>query len=191
MAFQKPATSDTHALAVIFSDTMDTFRVKFNPIIPLVRFIWTVAAGALLTRIFYVCFTKLGTDTTRAFWVFIIGVPIVGTLFYIPLKGLFKNSKIYWVTNSHLIVTDILKLKTERIEKENIKGFSDSRIEYRIGTFKQLIIYLVDNRKFEIMQFEQFNFKQIKPTMIDFGYRYFGPEPYTWKWFDSRVYYFE
>lgn len=154
-------------------------------------FIWTVAAGALLTRIFYVCFTNFGTDTTRAIWIFIIGVPIVGTLFYIPLKGLFKNSKIYSVTNSHLTVTDILKLKTESIGKDNIKGFSDSRIEYRIGTFKQLIIYLSDNRKFEIMQFEQFNFKKIKPTMIDLGYRYLGSEPYTWKWFDSRVYYFD
>ena len=95
------------------------------------------------------------------------------------------------MTNSHLTVTDILKLKTERIEKGNIKGFSDSEIEYRIGTFKQLIIYHADNRKFEIMQFEQFNFKQIKPTMIDFGYSYLGHEPYTWKFIDSRVYYFE
>ncbi len=101
------------------------FKIKFNPIVPLVRLIWVIATSALLARIFYMCVTNIETDTTRSIWTFIIGVPIVGTLFYIPLNGLFKNSKIYSITTQHLTITDILKLKTERIEKEKIKGFSE------------------------------------------------------------------
>ena len=145
----------------------------------------------LLTRILYFSFTHFQTDTTRTFWIFLIGVPIAGFLLYIPLKGLISNSKIYSFSMDNLVVTDIVRFKTETVAKQMIKGFSDSKIEYRIGTFKQIIIYLVDNRKFEIMQFEQFNFKKIKKGLIDYGYEYFGSEPYQWKFPDSRHYKFE
>jgi hypothetical protein len=162
-----------------FLDTMDKgFKVKFNPLIPLFRLIWVIAAGAFLTRIIYFSFTHYHTDTTRSIWIFLIGVPLVGFLFYIPLRGLLRNSKIYSISRDSLTITDIIKFKTETVDKKMIKGFSDSKIAYRLGTFKQIIIYHVDNRKFEIMQFEQFNFKKIKRTMIDYGYEYFGSEPY-------------
>jgi hypothetical protein len=167
------------------------FKVKFNPLVPFFRLIWAVAAGALLTIIFYACFARYEEDPTRTIWIFVIGVPIVVFLFYIPLKGLISNSKIYSISKDSLTVTDIVRFRTETVDKAMIKGFSDSKIEYRVGTFKQIIIYHVDNRKFEIMQFEQFNFRKIKNELIDHGYKYFGSEPYQWKFPDSRVYYFE
>jgi hypothetical protein len=167
------------------------FKVKFNPLIPIFRLIWIIAAGALLTRIFYSCFTRYQENPTMAIWTFLIGLPLVGLLFYIPLMGLIRNSKIYSFSADNLLVTDIIRFKTETLDKEMFKGFSDSKIEYRIGTFNQIIIYLVDNRKFEIMQFEQFNFKKIKRGLIDNGYKYLGSEPYQWKFPDSRFYKFE
>jgi hypothetical protein len=155
------------------------------------RLVWVIATSALLTRIVYVCFSNFQTDTTRTIWIFIIGIPLVGTLLYLGLKGLLRNSKIYAITRDKLIVTDLIRLHKQTVDRHKVKGFSDSQIEYRIGTFKQIIIYLVDNEKFEIMQFEQFNFRKIKPTMIEFGYDYLGFEPYQWKFLDSRTYYYE
>jgi hypothetical protein len=167
------------------------FKVRFNPLIPLFRLAWVIAAGAFLIMIFYASFTRFQEDPTRTILIFLLGTTVVGFLFYIPLKGLISNSKIYSISKDSLTITDIVRFKIETVDKEMIKGFSDSEIEYRIWSFKQIIIYHVDNRKFEIMQFEQFNFRRIKKELIDHGYKYFGFEPYQWKFPDSRFYYFE
>ncbi len=89
------------------------FKVKFNPLIPLLRLTWVIAAGALLVRILYFSVTHFQTDTTRTIWIFLIGVPLVGFLFFIPLKGLLRNSKVYSISKDNLTITDIVKFRTE------------------------------------------------------------------------------
>ncbi len=57
--------------------------------------------------------------------------------------------------------------------------------------FKQVIIYLNDGTKLDLMQFNFFNFKCIKQALIDLQYTYLGYESYKWKWFDDRYYRFD
>lgn len=175
----------------ILDNSNQVFKVKFNPFIPLIRLIWVTSTGVLLTGTLYLGFTLILTDTWNAILILLIAVPIIGFLFYTPLNGLLRNSKIYSISRDNLTVIDIVRFKKETVQKEMIRGFSDSEIEYRIGTSKQIIIYCADRRKFEIMQFEQFNFKNIKGAMVDKGYLYFGYEPYHWKFPDKRFYYYD
>ena len=81
-----------------------------------------------------------------------------------------------------------MTLKTKTIYKDNIKGFSTSKVPYRIWNFKQIIIYLKDGTKINIMQFAYFNFNKIELTLVEKKYNYLGHEKYIWKWVNRRVY---
>ncbi|MDP2174721.1 MAG: hypothetical protein Q8K70_02295 [Bacteroidota bacterium] len=103
-------------------------------------------------------------------------------------KAFITTTKNYLITDQTIEEFNVLTLKTKTIYKDDIKGFSTSKVPYRIWDFKQIIIYLKDGTKIDIMQFAYFNFKKIKPTLVNKKYNYFGHEPYIWKWFNSRVY---
>jgi hypothetical protein len=104
------------------------------------------------------------------------------------LKSFLSTTKNYLIKNNSIEEFNYLILSTRIINKSDVKGFSTSIVPYRINNFNQIIIYLADGSKISIMQFSYFNFKKIEPALKENGYKYFGYEPYKWKWFDNRVY---
>ncbi|MFM9838259.1 MAG: hypothetical protein ACKVOQ_08355 [Cyclobacteriaceae bacterium] len=170
---------------------MKEFKTNLNPLIPLIRFLGVLIFGVVLIKIFYTFFRNLTENSAREYFILFVGVPLIGYLFYVFLKGFSRSTKNYVLDNFSLRVFNLLTLQTEKISKENIRGFSTSEIPYRIATFKQIIIYLRDGRKLELMQFEYFNFRKIESALCYNDYIFLGHELYVWKFLDFRVYHFE
>jgi hypothetical protein len=170
---------------------MKEFKTNLNPLIPLIRFIGVLIFGLILIKIFYAFFRNLTENSSREYLILFVGIPLIGYLFYVFLRGFLRSTKSYFLDNFSLRVFNLLTFRTEKISKENIKGFSTSEIPYRISTFKQIIIYLIDGRKLELTQFEYFNFKKIESALLYNDYNFLGHELYVWKFLDSRVYHFD
>ncbi len=104
---------------------------------------------------------------------------------------LLKTTKSYIITPDGIEVINLLTFQKTAISKKEILGFSTSEIPYKIGNFKEILIYLKNGDKIDLMQFAYFNFKKIEPALIDKRYDFLGYEPYIWKWVNSRVYKFD
>ncbi|WP_207429505.1 hypothetical protein [Pedobacter sp. SYSU D00535] len=114
-----------------------------------------------------------------------------GALFYMYFIVLLKTTKSYIITPDGIEVINLLTFQKTAISKKEILGFSTSEIPYKIGNFKEILIYLKNGDKIDLMQFAYFNFKKIEPALIDKRYDFLGYEPYIWKWVNSRVYKFD
>ena len=110
---------------------------------------------------------------------------------WIFARQLLRTTKTYLFTNNGIQEYNYLTFSSRYIQRNDIKGFSSSSIPYKLTPFKQVIIYLNDGTKLDLMQFNFFNFKRIKQALIDLQYTYLGYESYKWKWFDDRYYRFD
>jgi|SRR5690606_23581421 len=167
---------------------MTNFKTYFNPLIAIGRLAFSVFFGGLTFFLIYLLFRDFKTNGLKEYITIILGVTIFGAIFQMFFKALVTTSKNYLITDQTIEEFNVLTLKTKTIHKEDIKGFSTSKVPYRIWDFKQVIIYLKDGTKIDIMQFAYFNFKKIKSTLVDKRYNYLGHESYIWKWVNSRVY---
>jgi len=167
---------------------MNEFKTYFNPLVPIGRLAFSIFFGGLTCFIIYLLFRDFKTNGIKEYLYMLLGATVFGAIFQMFFKAFITRTKNYLITNQTIEEFNILTLKTKTIHKDDIKGFSTSKIPYRIWDFKQVIFYLKDGTKIDIMQFAYFNFRKIKPTLIDKKYNYLGDEPYIWKWFNSRVY---
>lgn len=139
----------------------------------------------------YLAVSEFKANKPRQWFTIIIGTTFFGAIFLMFFKAFITTTKNYLIQDNCIEEFNVLTLRTNRIKKHDIKGFSSSTVPYRIWNFHQIIIYLNDGSKINIMQFAYFNFKDIKPTLVGKNYNYLGHEPYIWKWPDSRVYAFD
>ena len=167
---------------------MNDFKTYFNPLVPVGRLAVSIFFSGLTCLIIYFLFRDLKTYGLKQNLTMLVGLTIFGAIFQMYFKAFITTTKNYLITDETIEEFNFLTFKTKTIYKEDIKGFSTSIVPYRIWNFKQVIIYLKNGRKIDIMQFAYFNFKKIKPTLIDKQYNYLGDEKYIWKWVNSRVY---
>jgi hypothetical protein len=167
---------------------MTDFKTYFNPLIAVGRLVFSMFFGGMTCFIIYHIFRKFKTTELIQYGGIMLVVVLFGALFQMFFVAFIKTTKNYLIKDNCIEEFNLLTLKTKAIHKEDIKGFSTSIVPYRIWDFKQIIIYLKDGTKIDIMQFAYFNFKNIKPDLIDKNYNYLGDEPYIWKWVNSRVY---
>ena len=167
---------------------MRIFRTTFNPLVPLSRF----SMMTLFWGIPLVFFYKIITDSDLRKPEFLTVMLLICLLFivvgYLFAKPLWSETKNYRITDNSIEVYNFLTFNKMLIKKENIKGFSTSALQYKIGRAKQIIIYLEDGSKWELMKFSYFNFSKINKVLIEKQYRYLGHEFYQWKWPNSRIY---
>lgn len=166
------------------------FKPKFNFLIPIFRLIYCIFLfGLTVLFTYYLVLSILATERD----LIEIGAILSGLiLFYsyshVITKSFFLQTKKIAVTKDFLKEINCLRNTTRLISREDIIGFSTSIVPYKIGRFSQIIVYLKNNEKIELMQFSYFNFKKIEPVLISYGYKYLGFEEYRWKWFDRRYY---
>src|SRR5690606_10659624 len=157
---------------------MNEFKTYFNPLVPIGRLAFSIFFGGLTCFIIYLLFRDFKTNGIKEYLYMLLGATVFGAIFQMFFKAFITRTKNYLITNQTIEEFNILTLKTKTIHKDDIKGFSTSKIPYRIWDFKQVIFYLKDGTKIDIMQFAYFNFRKIKPTLIDKKYNYLGDEPY-------------
>ncbi len=159
---------------------MKDFKTRFNPLIPL---------GRLGVFSFYMyLFRTLTRNESDKYLIIILGLSLFGIIYFTLIKPFVKTTKNYLIKDNSIEEFNLLTSKTKSIDKNEIKGFSTSIFPYRIWEFKEIIIYLKDGAKINIMQFAYFNFKNIETTLIDKKYNYLGQEPYEWNLFKGRIY---
>ena len=167
---------------------MDDLKTYFNPLVPVGRLAFSIFFGGLTCFVIYLLFRDFKTNGYKEYFYIILGGTVFAVVFHQFFTDFVTKTKNYIITNQTIEEFNFLTLKTKTIYKDDIKGFSTSIVPYRIWDFKQIIIYLKDGSKIDIMKFAYFNFKKIKPTLVDKQYNYLGHEPYIWKWVNSRVY---
>lgn len=167
---------------------MNDFKTYFNPLVAIGRLAFSLFFGGLTCFTIYLLFLDFKTNRLNQYLTILLGATIFGAIFQMFLKAFITTTKNYLITDQTIEEFNLLTLKTKTIYKDDIKGFSTSSVPHRIWNFKQIIIYLKDGSKIDIMQFAYFNFKKIKPTLVDKNYNYLGHETYIWKWVNSRVY---
>lgn len=167
---------------------MEDLKTYFNPFVPIGRFAFSIFFGFLTCFIIYLFFRDFETNGFKEYCFIILGATTHALLFRMFFKAFITTTKNYLITEQTVEEFNILTQKTKTIYKADIKGFSTSTVPYRIWNFKQVIIYVNDGTRIDIMQFAYFNFNKIKQTLVDKKYTYLGHEPYIWKWVNSRVY---
>jgi len=167
---------------------MNDFKTYFNPFVAIGRLAFSIFFCGLTCLLIYLMFRDFKINGLKQYLTILLGVTIFGTVFQIFFKAFITTTKNYLITDKTIEEFNLLTFSRKTIYKDDIKGFSTSKVPYRIWNFKQIIIYLKDGTKISLMQFAYFNFKKIKPILVDKKYNYLGHEPYIWKWFDSRVY---
>lgn len=88
-------------------------------------------------------------------------------------------------------MTDAITKKANTISKAEVKGFSLSKYPTKMWDFDEVILHLKNSDKIELPQFLYWNFKEIKPSLGANGVTFLGPEPFRWKFLDSRHYQFD
>lgn len=167
---------------------MDEFKTYFNPFALIGRLVFSLFSGGLTCFLFYLLIREFSTNGPKEYFYIILMITLFGAFFQMFFTEFITKTKNYIITDQTIQEFNLLTFRSRTIPKSDIKGFSTSIIPYRIWDFKQVIIYLTDGTKIDLMQFTYFNFKKIKPTLLDKKYNYLGQEPYIWKWFNSRVY---
>ena len=168
---------------------MNDFRMSFNPLIPLGRFLGSLFFVAMIFINNYLFFRDFKANDIKELLPIILMTIFMGLAFQMVFRPLITSTKNYIIRDNAIEEYNFLTFSTRTIDKNEIKGFSTSIIPYNnIPNFKQIIIYLKDGSKIDLMQYAYFNFKKIKPALIDKKYIYLGHEPYVWKWVNSRVY---
>lgn len=170
---------------------MNYMKTYFNPVIALGRLAFSLFFFGVTCLVIYYAITHFETNGIKQLFTLLIGAALFAAMFHMFFKAFIATTKNYLIQDNSIAEFDVLTFGTKTINKGDIKGFSTSTVPYRIWNFQQIIIYLKDGTKIDIMQFAYFNFKDIKPTLLDKNYKYFGHEPYIWKWPNSRVYTFE
>ena len=170
---------------------MNGFKTYFNPLVAVGRLVFSIFFCGLTCFIVYLLFRDFKTNGLMQFLTILFGATIFGIIFQVFFKAFITTTKNYLINERTIEEFNVLTFKTKIIDKEEIKGFSTSKVPYRIWDFNEIIIYLKDGTKIEIMQFAYFNFKKIKQTLVDKKYNYLGHESYIWKWVNSRVYQFD
>ncbi len=167
---------------------MDDLKTYFNPLVPIGRLAFSIFFGGLTCYIIYLFFRDFKTNGFKEYFFIILGATVFAVVFQMFYKALITTTKNYIITDQTIKEFNLLTQKTKTIYKDDIKGFSTSTVPYRIWNIKLVIIYLKDGTKIDIMQFAYFNFKKIKPALVDKKYKCLGHEPYIWKWVNSRIY---
>lgn len=180
----------THFYENILKD-MDDFKTYFNPLVALGRIAFSFLFISIICLIIYFMVSGYKTVEIKEWFALLFGVIFFGAIFFMFFQALITTTKNYIIQDDTIKEFNALTFKTKIIDKIDVKGFSTSIVPYRIWNFQQIIIYLKDGSKIDIMQFAYFNFKYIKPTLIGKSYNYLGHEPYIWKWPNTRVYAFD
>jgi hypothetical protein len=167
------------------------FKAYFNPIVSIFRLLFSLAFAGLACFIIYLFFKDTSSHGNPYFAGKLLCIAVSGILFLVFFKALLSSAKTFRITGQHIQQFNYFTFSSTTIDKNEIKGFSTSETRYRLGNFRQVIIYLKNGKKINLMQFSYFNFRNIQPALIENGYNYFGYEPYKWKWFNNRVYKYE
>ena len=167
---------------------MKDFKIYFNPSVAIVQLAFSIFCGVMTCVIIFLLYRDFNTNGPKEYLAILFAAAFFGAFFYKFFKTFVTTTKNYLITDSFIQEFNLLTLKTKTIEKQDIKGFSTSVIPYRIGNFKQIIIYLKDGSKIEMMQFAHTKYKKIKPALDSKKYFYLGHEAYNFKWINSRVY---
>lgn len=169
------------------------FKPKFNFLVPIFRLIYCVfLLGITVMFAYHLVLSIMDTERNPIeIGAFLLGLMLFYSYSHVITKSFFLQTKKIAVTKDFLKEINFLRNTSRLITKEDIIGFSTSVIPYKIGSFSQIIVYLKNNEKIELLQFCYFNFKEIEPILLNCGYKHLGFEIYRWKWFDSRHYKYE
>ena len=167
------------------------FKTRFNPIIPFVRILFLSILILAFILIFDELYFSKKNHSLEDHFKIVFGVLFFGVIVWMFGKQLIRTTKTYTFANDYIKEFNFLTFSSRTIPKDHIKGFSTSIIPYRIMNFKQVIIYLKDGTKIDLMQFNFFNFRSIQHALNELNYAFLGSETYKWKWFDDRYYRFD
>lgn len=170
---------------------MNDFKTFFNPLVPIGRVFFAISFIGLLGMMIYFLYVDFETNGLEKYVGFLIGLPLFLAVSYLFFGEFINKTKNYLITDNYIVAFNLLTRRKKVINKDDIMGFSTSKVPYRMYDFKQIIVYLKDGTKIDIMQFAYFNFKKIQPVLIEKGYPYLGHEKYRWKWINSRIYLYD
>ncbi|NTS44019.1 hypothetical protein HRG84_24280 [Flavisolibacter sp. BT320] len=173
---------------------MTDFKTKFNYIVFGLRLLFFI----FFVGLFFVFVFKAAPAfyNDNAFGVKLVAGLLAGFFLttFLPYrfgKILLKERNDIIIQDGKLTLEDAITRKQRHIDKNQLLGFSTTVYETKAWNFKSMIFYFTDGDKIEFPQFLYWNFKDIKQMLIDNDIKYFGHEPYRWKWFDTRHYYFD
>lgn len=171
---------------------MEDFKTQFNLFIPIGRLFTSLFLIGVYVFMIYDFNTSERHSSEEKYTGYFLGTIVLLLLFWMFFKQFLRTTKSYTITESEIREFNFLTLSTKIIHKDEVKGFSTSVIPYlRGGDFKQILIYLENGKKIDLMQFAYFNFKKIRPALVERGYEYLGHEEYVWLFPDNRRYKFD
>lgn len=162
---------------------MNDLKTQLNLLIPIGRLFLSLFGGLNIFLFLpsFICDFKI--NEFSKYIPFVLVLFVLGIIIFIFIKPFVKTTKSYTIKSDSIEEFNFLTFKKKSIDKENIKGFSTSLLQYGIWKFDEIIIYLKDGSKINIAEFTYFNFSKIKPTLIDKNYKYFGFELLEDGWF--------
>jgi len=173
---------------------MDDFKTRYNYIVFGLRFLFLLFFAGLFFGFLFKVTPSLWTGN-QINWKAAIGlVAYLFISFWAVFhfgKVLLTERNIIIIQNGQLYLKDALTSKVVFVDKATLKGFSTSVYRTKINDFRTIIFYFNNGDKAEFKQFMYWNFKYIKPKLIELGISYLGHEPSRWKGFDGRHYLYD
>lgn len=151
------------------------FKPRFNFLIPIFRLIFCLFySGLTVVFAYFLVLSCVEKRDPKEIGIILFGLIMFYSYSHIITKSFFLKTKKIAITNDFLKETNYLRNTIRVIPKDDIIGFSTSVVPYKIGRFSQIIVYLKNNEKIELMQFCYFNFKELEPVLLNCGYKYLG-----------------
>ncbi|KIO51134.1 hypothetical protein IW18_19165 [Flavobacterium hibernum] len=171
---------------------MNQFKTRYNYLILVARFIFTIFFGALSIIMIYVLIkdSKSNNYLSEFFFGIVFNIIMIYLTYHFAIL-IIKQSYNFKIEENSIFKISILSGRKELLKTNQIKGFSISEYPIKIWNFKSIILYLANGKKIELPQFLYFNFNKIENELIENSITKLGHEKHKWKSFDSRYYEYE
>lgn len=155
-------------------EAMKEYRLKFNFLIPILRATFLIVSISIIIFLLLIIVDKgiaqiMKDIPALLYFLFIIG--LFSVIIYQMVKGLFNETLSIKITNDNIEIRNLILFKKDILTKNDVSGIYSSDKQFAKGTWKTVIINTANGKRFELVQFNYFDFKKIIDVLTYFGYK--------------------
>jgi len=151
---------------------MMSMRLRFNPIIPLLRGFFAIFCSAFAILLIWAFFIIVNYKGFSADLIFhILGHILFVYFTYLLIRALLSQTRNYSISTAYITQRNYLDDVEKQIKKRDVTGFQPEKAYLHKLQFRRITIYLSNGKKIRFKQFEFFNFEKIEPALVAYGYR--------------------
>jgi hypothetical protein len=104
-----------------------------------------------------------------------MGFVLLITLPVVIINNFIKHRYNILLSDTSIIVKDVLLRKKQTFSKKDIKGYALSKYPTKLWTYKMIVLHFKNENKFELPQFLYVNFSNIQNELEAFGLKAIKP----------------